>query len=52
MLAVSLWKTGTQNFIQAQSLFTNVLINIVGYLDWGKFKNKTAWQKNTSRITS
>ena len=31
--AVSLWKTGTQIFIQSQSLFRNVLSNIVGDSD-------------------
>ena len=31
--SVSSWTPGTQNIIQAQSLFTNVLSNIVGYLD-------------------
>ena len=33
MSAVSSWTTVTQNFIQAKSLFTHVLSNIVGYLD-------------------
>ena len=33
MSVVSLWTAVTHNFIQAQSLFTQVLSNIVGDLD-------------------
>ena len=33
MLGVSSWTTGTQNSIQEKSIFTHVLITVVGDLD-------------------